>query len=211
MATIHPFDFEACELPSKSVEYLLGIESTNIEVSNSFFQERFGLQFENTYAVDLNKTLTQLNPAQSLVNKTENKLPSGSKKLTSHIASISTFDLLRAPHFSHSNSSLSRSNDDNDGAPKAISQDADDDKRKVTDKWGFVVEDPTELANSTSRGNSRYQNKLEDKWLDILKDWASYSEEKKRRIFKKYFYIFCFNTLGNFFYLFWAIYCFYLF
>ena len=183
---LHPFDFEACQLPRLSVEQLLGIDGSfaGVQPTANFFHERLHFNGEAAlFEIDVDgdevSGTAQRGPMLSWKEEKANVPIPVNRKLNSLLTSITTSDILRSASGAFSQESeLERSS-----TPEI---DARDDKRKVTDKWGFVVEDPSEATTNSSRGSSRAQNKLEEKWLDILRDWNSYSEEKKRRICKKF-------------------------
>lgn len=180
---LHPFDFEVCQLPQQSVEQMLGIE-IHPELTappQDFFHKRLGFG-EISTEIDLDNVDNKNIKRSSIANWKEEEMfcNQPSRKQSSRIASVLLSDIINGLE------SFSGINDREETNLKDTPEiDHSDDKRKVTDKWGFVVEDPAELSNNTSRNNSRAQNKLEEKWLDILRDWGSYSEEKKRRISKK--------------------------
>ena len=185
---IHPFDFESCQLPHQSVEQMLAIQqgAGGMQPTADFFHERLNYNGEASFfeidvdVDDVPETFVLRNPMGPWKEeKMFNAL--SAPRLSSLVASVSISDVIRSP--SAFTGSFNQESDPERVATPEV--DVADDKRKVTDKWGFVVEDPSEAASSVPRGNSRSQNKLEEKWLDILRDWSSYSEEKKRRICKK--------------------------
>ena len=187
--TVHPFNFEECVIPQESVEQMLGIETDyRNHISRDFFETRLGFKSSPEKEMDLDQEVTKESIFTSTIKKweEENVLCPGptSRKASSKIASITFTDLIRGSHLSTDSFTS-----ETDKSPDIIETDTTvpgDGERKVTDKWGFVVEDPTSVANNQPKGSSRSQNKLEEKWLDILRDWSSYSEEKKKRICKKY-------------------------
>ena len=182
--TLHPFDFEICKLPQQSAESMLGIE-IHPELTappQDFFHNRLGFG-ESPPEIDLYDISEETGTLKSKApqwNDEELYSNQPSRKQSSRIASVLLLDII-----SGIGSFSGLPADREETIKEAPEIDNSDDKRKVTDKWGFVVEDPAEVSNNPTRNNSRAQNKLEEKWLDILRDWGSYSDEKKRRIGKK--------------------------
>lgn len=96
--------------------------------------------------------------------------------------------LIEVRNNSSSNLSGSSGNEKEDvGDEKGQKRDS---PRKHVDKWGFVVEDPTDLGETLSKSKRKQQHLLEEKWLQILREWDDYNADRKKRVcvFSYYYY-----------------------
>jgi hypothetical protein len=182
--SLHPFDFEACEPPKESIEQMLEICGGDSPVPENFFVDRLRIpsadeQFINLEAAiefqNLRDSSDKWNEEEILLAPLVNLRTARVSKQSSHIASISLTDLVKYPRNTFRQSTK---------IEQQQLETKQEDKRKVFDKWGFVVEDPKD-ASIPRQNTTRSQTKLEEKWIDITKEWPSYSEEKKRRTLKQ--------------------------
>ena len=177
MTRLHPYDFAVCQIPSQSPEQMLGINISIKRPPSDVFHQR--LQFISSSEPSMDLDFEEDPLLNSFDEWNESNFTSILKKTGAMTSSVTIHDI------TDPSLNLRYISQEIEAEPKMIGTDK---PNKITDQWGFVVDDAigdNATTMNNNRQNSRSLSKLEDKWLDILKDWNSYSEEKRKRICKK--------------------------
>ena len=81
---------------------------------------------------------------------------------------------------SHPNINNSSESKDEEPVEKPVEKQKES-PRKLVDKWGFVVEDPADIE-TVSKSKRKHQHQLEEKWIQILREWDDYNADRKKRV-----------------------------